>query len=99
MVDKLPGEISFYNGDIDDAGPITGAVEFVDNGSGLSFNPASDVGFSNNASAPASFVECNYPSPGGYDSNITYVCFRPVGEMSHGTPDPSFTLRFKAKIK
>ena len=99
LVDKLPSDIIFYNGDIDDGGPLTGAVEFIDNSSGLSFNASSDVRYSDAPSAPASFVACNYMSPGGYDANITHVCFKPAGEMSHGTPNPSFSLRFRAQIK
>jgi len=99
IVDNLPNDISFYNGDIDDGGPLSGAVEFIDNGSGLLFNGASDVTYSDSLSPPTNAAACNYASPGGYDENITHVCFKPVGAMSHGTPDPSFTLRFRARIK
>jgi len=99
LVDELPSDIIFFDGDIDDGGPLTDPVEFIDNSSGLSFDASSDVGYSTGSVAPTTFTACNYPSLGGYDSNITHVCFRPTGEMSHGTPNPSFSLRFRAQIK
>ena len=79
IVDDLPTEVEFYNGDIDGAGPLTEPVAFIQSGAGLTFSAATDLGFSNSVTAPANFSACNYvPSP-GYDPTITFVCFNPKG--------------------
>jgi len=99
IIDAIPTEIEFYNGDIDDAGPETTAVTGTDNGSGLTFNYAADVRFSNSGSAPANFAACNYTPAAGYDANVTYICVNPSGVMAAGIPDPSFEVKFRARIK
>ena len=82
LIDILPSELSFYNADIDDAGPETDPVIFTDNGTGLTFNFATDVGFSQSATAPTDFAACNYtPAANSYDPLTTYICFNPKGEM------------------
>ena len=99
IVDDLPAEVEFYNGDIDDAGPLTEPVAFTQSGAGLTFSAATDLGFSNSATPPASFSACNYtPSP-GYDPAITFVCFNPKGAMASGSPNPSFSVSFRARIQ
>lgn len=100
MIDKLPPEVSFYNGDIDDGGPFTDAVVFIDNNSGLTFDPSLDVRFSKAATAPASFLACGDSAGPGYDDTITFICLAPKGIMSEGTITPSsFTLQFRTAIK
>ncbi len=100
MVDKLPAELEFYNADIDDAGPETDPVVFVDAGSGMSFTYATDAGYSNSAIKPAAMSDCTYPPAPGYDPNVTYVCFAPSGAMANGgMPAPSFELKFRARVK
>lgn len=99
LVDNVPDEIEFYNGDIDGGGPQTNPVSFTGPGSGLTFNYASDVGFSNAAARPADFAACNYAPAAGYDPNVNYICFNPKGAMAAGNPDPEFSVSFRAKIK
>ncbi|MFC7292765.1 GEVED domain-containing protein [Hirschia litorea] len=103
LIDRLPDEIEFFNGDIDTDGPNTYAgsdpVGFVDSSSGLTFTYNSDVGFSNQAQRPADFAACNYVPSAGYDSNVTHICFNPKGQMAAGDPDPSFAVSFRARIK
>lgn len=99
LVDSLPPEISFYNGDIDDAGPEVHPVTFTDNSSGLVFDYNSDVGFSNATAAPTNFAGCNYVPVNGYDPNVKYICFNPSGTFQAGTPNPSFSVSFRGQIK
>ncbi len=99
IIDAIPSEIEFYNGDIDDTGPETTAVTGTDNGSGLTFNYAADVRFSNSGPAPANFAACGYTPAAGYDANVTYICVNPSGVMAAGNADPSFDVQFRARIK
>jgi len=100
LVDRLPPEVTFFNGDIDDGGPQTDVVVFTDSGSGLSFDPALNLGFSNAATAPASMAQCNYTPIAGYDPDVNFICFAPAGTMSEGTITPSsFTLQFRAQLE
>ncbi len=100
IIDHMPAEITFYNGDIDDAGPETNPVSFAQaNGAALTFTYATDVGYSNSATAPANFAACTYSPTAGYDPNVTFVCFNPKGALTFGSPDPEFTVQFRARIK
>lgn len=99
VIDAMPSEIEFYNGDIDGPGPETNPVSGTDHGSGLVLNYASDVRYSNAATAPASFAACTYTPTAGYDPNVTYICLNPSGSMAAGSPNPSFDLKFRARIK
>ncbi len=99
MVDDMPAEIEFYNGDIDGGGPETGAIAFSQSSAGLTFSEATDVGYSNNAAAPANFSACNYSPIVGYDPAVTFICFNPKGDMLAGAPDPTFSVSFRARIK
>ncbi len=99
IIDAIPSEIEFYNGDIDDGGPETTAVTGTDNASGLTFNYALDVRYSNSGSPPANFAACGYTPSAGYDANVTYICVNPSGVMAAGSPDPSFDIKFRARIK
>lgn len=99
IIDGLPDEIEFYNGDIDGPGPQTTPVTGTDNGSGLTFNYASDVRYSNALSRPVNFAACSYTPSAGYDPNVNYICVNPKGTMAAGTPDPSFAIKFRARIK
>jgi len=66
---------------------------------GLTFTYASDVGFSNAVTKPSSFSNCNYSPASGYDPTVNYICFNPKGAMISGTPDPMFSVSFRARIK
>ncbi|MEM7494117.1 MAG: hypothetical protein AAF296_12105 [Pseudomonadota bacterium] len=101
LVDSLPSEVSFYNGDIDGSGPETGTVAFDERLSGLSFNEATDLGFSDAATRPASFANCTYMPSVGYDPNVRHVCFNPKGSLRAGTlmSDTDFTISFRTRIE
>ena len=99
LIDSMPPELSFYNGDIDDGGPETEAVILVDTDSGLTLGPA-DIAFSKAATKPANFAACTDSANAGYDPDITFICLAPKGEMQEGTITPSnFTIQFRAMVK
>ncbi len=100
FVDSLPPEVTFYNGDIDDGGPLTGVVDFDPVNSGLTFTEATDLGFSNAVTKPTSFAGCTYTPSAGYDPNVTFICFAPKGAMSEGTITSSeFSVKFRALVE
>jgi uncharacterized repeat protein (TIGR01451 family) len=68
--------------------------------SGLTFNAATDLRYSNAATAPASFAACAYTPVSAYDPAVRFVCLNPKGTMaaSTGTP-PSFTVSFEAQVQ
>jgi len=45
LLDNTPIGSSFYNGDIDGGGPLTGVVDFNAAQSGLTYTKATDLGF------------------------------------------------------
>ena len=99
LVDNLPPQIEFFNGDFNDGGPGTDSVEFTQSGAGLTFTPANDLRFSDAAAPPTSFAACMYNPAPGFDPRITYICLNPKGAMNAGSPDPTFTVRFRARIR
>lgn len=99
LADKIPTDTIFYNDDIDDAGPETDPVSFQETGSGLTFNYATDIAYSDLAAAPADFTSCTYSPAGGYDPNIQYICINPKGTFAAGAPPPEFSVSFRVQIK
>ncbi len=99
ILDALPPEVEFYNGDHDGAGPGSDPVGFAQSGSGLSFNYSTDVRYSNAGSAPANFASCSYTPTAGYDPAVTYICVNPDGQLGATDPDSNFTLSFRARIQ
>ena len=99
IVDNLPTDVIFYNGDIDDGGPETNPIAFIDYGSGLTLNYAADVGYSNAATPPADLSACNYTPAIGYDPNVTHICFQPSGTMASSSGTPACAVQFRTKIK
>ncbi len=90
LTDPLPASVTFYNGDIDDAGPLTTNYDFSAGTSGLTFAPA-NLTYSNNGGA--SFA---YAPAAGYDSAVNALRFNPAGTMAANS---SFTLKFRTRIK
>lgn len=99
LADPIPADVEFFNGDIDGAGPATGAVLFTQTGAGLTFSLATDVAYSNSGTAPANFAACSYTPSAGYDPNVRYLCLNPKGQMLAGNPDPTFSAQFRVRIK
>jgi len=99
LADRLPPELRFYNDDLDDAGPETNAVGFIDSGSGLSFTFATDVGFSNSTVPPTTITDCNFTPAIGYVETVTFLCFSPQGSFLSGDPDPFIEISYRMQIK
>ncbi len=99
LVDALPADLMFFNGDMDGAGPATGAVKFAQTSASLTFDVATDVKYSNAGSAPTNFAACSYSPAAGYDPAVKYICLNPKGAMANGAPFPNFTVDFRAQIK
>ena len=99
LADSIDSDMVFYNGDIDDDGPETNPVSFVDNGSGLNFSYGSDIAYSNLVAKPTAFSACIYSPTAGYDTNVRHVCVRPSGQLSPGVSNSDFTIKFRARIK
>lgn len=90
LTDVLPSALTFYNGDIDDAGPLTTNYEFVAGTSGLTFVPA-NLGYSNNGGSTYT-----YSPAAGYDTAVNAIRLSPQGTMAANS---SFSIRFRARIK
>ena len=89
LIDVMPSEVAFFNMS---PSPVT----FTDNGSGLTFDVATDVGFSDAATAPSDFSACNYtPNPNDYDDAVTFICFNPKGTMNAMS---SWSVGFRSQI-
>ncbi len=100
IIDEIPAEVEFYNGDIDDGGPESNPVSFVQTGgANLTFTYANDVKYSNSGLRPSTMAGCTYTPSAGYDPNVTFICFNPKGAMASGNPDPTFTASYRARIK
>lgn len=92
--DPVPGAMN-YDGST--------AVTFTNGSvvSGLTFNAATDVRFSNLAATPTSLASCTYTPATGFDPAVRHVCIRPSGTMAGATVagQPSFTVTFHTQIK
>ena len=98
IVDPLPAQLTFFNGDAN--GPLAGTdpVLFTDAGSNLTYNYATDVRYAQ--TAPADFAACTYTPAAGYDPLVRYICVNPKGRMTgkSGATTPGFSVAFRAKI-
>ena len=105
LVDRIPDEVEFWNGDIDGSGPDTFAgtdpVGFSQlNGAALTFAYGSDVAFATGSTAPTDFSGCSLTTPDNtYRPDLTFICFNPKGQLAAGDPDPEFSVSFRARIK
>ncbi len=99
IVDPLPPEVAFFNGDFDPGDADTAAILFVDSGSGLTFDVTNDARFSNGASPPASFAACTYSPASGYDANVRFICLNPKGRFLGAATGLEAEFRFRARIE
>ncbi len=99
VVDSLPNTLTFFNGDIDGAGPLTGPISFTQVGAGLTFTPATDVAYSNAVTAPTSFAACTYPPAAGYDTAVRHICINPKGAMLSSATPPEFSVQLRSRIR
>lgn len=105
IVDNLPGDVEFWNGDIDDGGsetfPDVAPVGFEQvTGSGVTFNPATHLRYSTSSLAPSDFDDCvTIPLDSSYRSDIRYICINPSGALDHGSTSPQIDFVFRVRIK
>lgn len=100
LVGRVPNDVEFFNGDIDDGGPETNPLSYTQSaGAGLTFDYAADVAYSDDMSHPGSFSDCTYSPLAGYDAAVTYICINPKGVLAAGTPEPEFQVSFRSRIK
>jgi uncharacterized repeat protein (TIGR01451 family) len=90
LTDPLPPQLTFFNGDIDEGGPLTTNFEFIPGASGLTLS-AANLAYSNNAGT--SFA---YTPAAGYDPAINAIRINPQGTLAASS---SFTVRFRTRIK
>lgn len=98
LMDPLPSQVTFFNGDANGAAAGTSVVIINNNGSGLTF-PAGTVKYA--TTAPSGYIDCNYTPVSGYDPLARYICINPSGIMTgkSGAATPSFTVQFRVRIK
>ena len=90
LSDPLPSAMTFYNGDIDDAGPLTTNYEFTPGTSGLTFT-AANLGYSNNGGSTYA-----YSPAAGYDAAVNAIRLSPQGTMAANS---SFSIKFRTRVK
>ena len=78
-------------------------VVFVDGApaSGLSFNFAANVGYSNQPGGGAPYNYTPVPDAEGFDPNVTGFRIAPTGMMNAATVagNPTFTIRFRVRVR
>ena len=98
ITDTLPPETSLF---VDNSGGDP--IAFIDGtpGSGLSFDFASAVVFSNQPGGGAPYTYTPTPDPQGYDPAVTGFAITPAGALAGtgGGGSPSFTLRYRTRIE
>lgn len=103
LIDLMPSEMAFFNGDAD--GDTSGGIDVIDFDPGtstLSFDEATDLAFSflDPSTPPADFAACGDtippPTPENVQSAVNFVCFNPKGAMAAGS---TVTISFRARIE
>ena len=98
VLDLLPSQVTFFNGDANGSAAGTAVVIFQNAGSGTTL-PAAALRYA--TTLPATFADCTYTPISGYDPAVRYICVRPSGALRGGlaAPYPAFTLQFRARVK
>lgn len=101
LIDRLPAQLEFWNGDVDAGGPDTHPVGFTQSsGANLTFDYSTDVRYGTGNSPPANFAACTTIAPdNSYRSDIKYICINPKGAITSGNPDPTFSIKYRTRIK
>lgn len=105
IVDALPSQLSFWNGDIDQGGsetyPTVAPIGFNQTGGAtLSFDPSTDLRVAFGTTAPTTFSQCStLPMDSSYRSDVKFLCIRPSGTLNAGPAVPQMKLKFRAQIK
>jgi uncharacterized repeat protein (TIGR01451 family) len=98
VTDVLSTDLIFYNGDMDDTGPATGPVYFIEGStpSSLICCTSAHIAYS----AFTTGADFTYVPVAGYDPLVKRLRVTPAGSMSQAFSTPtSFQLRFRARIK
>ena len=78
-------------------------VQFIDGtpASGLTYNYASNVGYSNQGGGGPPYTYTGVPDAAGFDAAVTGLRIGPTGVMSAASAagSPSFTVRFRVRIR
>ncbi len=105
VLDSLPSNLAFWNGDIDSGGPdvypVVSPVGFSQgNGAAMSFSAASDVKVGFAGGAPASFAACSsLAMDSSFRADVRYICIRPSGQLAAGASSPQITVKLRARIQ
>ena len=99
LIEELPAEVAFFNGDADGAGPGTTNTIFSSTNASVTFDPVNDVSFSDSTTRPADFGACDYDPIGEVDHAVTFICFNPKGQLLAEPDIPSFSLSFRGRIR
>ncbi|AUX69730.1 hypothetical protein CHX26_09660 [Porphyrobacter sp. HT-58-2] len=86
---------TFFNGTTPGLGDTIG---FSSGTPALTFNNATDLGFSNNSTAPASMAECSYSPSDGYDPQVRFVCLNPKGSLPPSAPVGQFSAGMIVRV-
>jgi hypothetical protein len=89
LLDTLPAQASFYNGDFDTSQAGTDPFLLTAGTSGVTL-AAANVTYSNNGST------YTYTPASGYDANVKGVRFAPQGVMAANS---SFTIKYRVQVK
>ncbi|MEO1028736.1 MAG: DUF11 domain-containing protein, partial [Pseudomonadota bacterium] len=103
LIDLMPTDMAFVNGDAD--GDVSGGIDVIDFDAGtssLTFDEATDLAFSflDTSTPPADFAACSDtlppPTPENSQAAVNFVCFNPKGAMAAGS---TVTISFRARIE
>ncbi len=104
IIDAMPPEVSFWNGDIDFGGddnfPDITPVAFQKSASAeITFIYETDIKFGFGTIAPSDFESCSSLTPdNSYRDDVNFICFNPKGVLNAASPSNSFSLSFRAQI-
>ena len=93
LVDDMPAEIEFYNGDFDPANSGMGPFDFDPGASNLVCCSSGEVDYSQTSGPSPAY---GYAPSLGYDGAVTYIRFAPTGVLQ---PGEQFTVSFRARIE
>ena len=92
---SISPDTSFFNAATPSLGGIVG---FTSGAPSLTFNPATDLRFSNAPGAPQSLAQCTYTPVAGYDPQVRYVCLNPKGTLPAGGAQGQVQVRLRLRI-
>jgi hypothetical protein len=99
LVDNFPDDLEYVFADANGDAAGTDEIIFTEiTPTGLTFDPATDVGFSIAATPPTSFADCTDSVDPGVNPDVAFICFNPKGSFLAADPAPSFSITFRARI-